>query len=217
MGETDHLGPEDVQSAEVGLRTFNAQLWSPLRLCRGEGRGSTSHVTFFIPVIPFKSNSSQMEEGETRKVRWRAWEKAPAANGSWPETSYRTWWWNNIDDSRPGRRGGMYTYVCARVSKVQQWRSAIIDNETVTIPYPVPMRRWGGRGQQERGRERERGLVTSLERSPLAQLREEGEGLHVRKQHQGREKFLFLPENWMPIGSPLFVKPLITQGELLLT
>ena len=69
-------------------------------------------------------------------------------------------------------------------------------------------------------RERERGLVTSLERSPLALAQlweEEGEGLHVRKQHQGREKFLFLPENWMPIGSPLFVKPLIAQGKLLLT
>ena len=91
MGETDHLGPEDVQSAEVGLRTFNALLRVPLRLCGGDDRIIFSQVTFFIPVIPFKSNSSQMEEGEKRKVRWRAWEKAPAANGSWPETSYRTW------------------------------------------------------------------------------------------------------------------------------
>ena len=47
------------------------------------------------------------------------------------------------------------TLMYARVSKVQHRPSAIIDNETVTIPYTVPMRRQGGRGQQESERERE--------------------------------------------------------------
>ena len=52
------------------------------------------------------------------------------------------------------------TLMYARVSKVQHRPSAIIDNETVTIPYTVPMRRQGGRGQQES--ERERGALLQV-------------------------------------------------------
>ena len=130
--ETDHLGSEDVQSAEVGLRTFYAQLWSPLRLCRGEGRGSTSHVTFFIPVIQFKSNSSQMEEGRRGKLGGGPGRKRlrQTARGLKHLIEHG----DGIISMIRGRDGAaactlMYARAPAR-SKVQHRPSAIIDNET---------------------------------------------------------------------------------------